>query len=174
MGDVEALVKAVDKYLRDSLYGPERRKLLSRLIDDERLQRLLHAVDDLHIVDNIEDDLAIAFVRFVTAMAEKLIRKAQQGYNGWTAESSASLRQSIAAHLLKGDPVDVANISMFWFERQQAIKKNGPNPDDDLIQDVIAKLRAGGDIESAHRALDKRFTTLRNELRALRGRVAEG
>jgi len=169
---INEIMKAVEQFLSDGMYGPEKCRLFGKLIDDEKTLAMLFVIDTLRAVDDDDEGLADVLVCFVHEMAEKLLHKAVQGYNGWSAESSSSLRQSIAAHLLKGDPVDVANIAMFWYERQKQFTViDNDKPDDRLIQDSFAHLRAGGDIETAYRALDARFTVLREELRRLRGQV---
>lgn len=53
---------------------------------------------------------------FAVEMKLKLQRKALDGYGGWDDPGCVSgLKHALSEHLVKGDPIDVANIAaMLW------------------------------------------------------------
>ena len=61
-----------------------------------------------------------ALRHFTAAMRAKLFNARIKGRGGWWDESVCSiqnLRDMLADHMLKGDPVDVANFCMFLHQR---------------------------------------------------------
>lgn len=65
---------------------------------------------------------------FAAAMKDKLKQKRDEGRGGWEDPnqcSGDSLRAMLAEHVLKGDPVDVANLAMMLNARGEPTFK-GP------------------------------------------------
>ena len=72
--------------------------------------------------DRHADDVAID--TFAQAMKNKMALKREQGENGWNSKELCTdefLAQLLVDHVVKGDPVDVANFAMMMFAR------NAPN-----------------------------------------------
>ncbi|HET6969825.1 MAG TPA: hypothetical protein VFH92_01760 [Phenylobacterium sp.] len=70
------------------------------------------------------DDLAVD--SFAAYMKDKLARKRDQGYGGWTTCDVDHLARELIKHLPKGDPVDIANFAMMLFTREggsEALKR---------------------------------------------------
>lgn len=67
------------------------------------------------------DDSAV--MRFAEAMRVKLAKKRVEGRGGWEGPTcnAASLSRMPAEHVLKGDPVDVANFAMMLHQRGERI-----------------------------------------------------
>jgi hypothetical protein len=67
------------------------------------------------------DDLAVD--AFADAMKEKLAKARAKGRGGWNSEDASNYSLSIGLrnHVLKGDPVDVANFAMFLHQRGESI-----------------------------------------------------
>ena len=67
------------------------------------------------------DDSAV--MRFAEAMRTKLSKKRAEGRGGWDGPTcnAASLSRMLAEHVLKGDPVDVANFAMMLHQRRERI-----------------------------------------------------
>ena len=64
------------------------------------------------------DDLAVD--KFALAMKEKMALKAKQGRGGWNDPPQCTiqhLQRLLEDHVAKGDPVDVANLSMMLWHR---------------------------------------------------------
>lgn len=71
--------------------------------------------------DAAADDAAVD--RFAVAMKDKLAQKRAQGYGGWQYPSVCSVEalvEMLAAHVAKGDPVDVGNFAMMIWNRLKA------------------------------------------------------
>jgi hypothetical protein len=69
------------------------------------------------------DDKAVD--TFAEAMKAKLADKRDQGYYGWwdTKECTTSfLQDALIGHVIKGDPIDVGNFSMFLFSRSETTR----------------------------------------------------
>lgn len=67
------------------------------------------------------DDIAVD--RFAEAMKAKLKwEREQRNRSGWQAMSAADLSRILYEHLPKGDPVDVANLSMMLHQNGQQIE----------------------------------------------------
>jgi len=61
-----------------------------------------------------------ALLAFTTAMRDKLAKARERGRGGWHNPDVCSLddlRRMLRQHLLKGDPVDVANFALFLHQR---------------------------------------------------------
>jgi hypothetical protein len=74
------------------------------------------------------DDKAVN--EFVIAMKTKLAAKRDEGYYGWHDQhecTTAFLQDALIGHVIKGDPIDVANFCMFLFTRGAATR---PSPQD--------------------------------------------
>lgn len=68
------------------------------------------------------DDLAVD--RFAAAMKAKLAKKRAQGRSGWEDKEAceqAFLSSLLHGHVIKGDPVDVANLAMMLHHRGETI-----------------------------------------------------
>lgn len=79
-----------------------------------------------HEPDAHPDDAAVD--RFAVALKEKLAAAREKGRGGWEDKSDVSseeLSAMLVAHVLKGDPRDVANFCMFLHQRGEAITFNG-------------------------------------------------
>lgn len=65
-------------------------------------------------LDNLSND-------FADECRAKLYGKMQQGRVGWDdpAWPIAEIKDALIEHIEKGDPVDVANFAMFWWNRMQ-------------------------------------------------------
>ena len=75
------------------------------------------------------DDLAVDC--FAAAMKAKLAKKRRDGKRGWknkNAISANELSQMLMDHVLKGDPVDVANLAMMLHQRGDRIVLQGDQP----------------------------------------------
>lgn len=65
------------------------------------------------------DDIAVD--KFAKAMKAKLAKKRAEGYGGWDNPDECTVRYLaglLAAHIEKGDPVDIANFAMMLFHRK--------------------------------------------------------
>ncbi len=58
-----------------------------------------------------DDDVAVQV--FANAMCRKLAKKRAEGRGGWKSMDSEELASMLIEHLVKGDPLDIANLSMF-------------------------------------------------------------
>jgi hypothetical protein len=70
-------------------------------------------------IGELADDVGL--VRFSTAQRMKLAKKRQEGRGGWNLKSECSttfLRELLERHVKKGDMVDIANIAMFIWNRE--------------------------------------------------------
>lgn len=68
--------------------------------------------------DRHPDDVAIDV--FAQAMKNKMAQKREQGYSGWDIVDECTdefLAKMLVDHVVKGDPVDVANFAMMLFAR---------------------------------------------------------
>lgn len=73
------------------------------------------------------DDIAVD--RFAASMKEKLKwEREQRNRSGWQAMSAADLSRILYEHLPKGDPVDVANLSMMLHQNGQQIETPPAEP----------------------------------------------
>lgn len=51
---------------------------------------------------------------FAAEMKEKLLHKKREGWSGWShTDFGPDCRAKMLKHIVKGDPVDVANFAMF-------------------------------------------------------------
>lgn len=66
------------------------------------------------------DDAAVD--AFANAMKAKLAKKRAEGRGGWQACDAAYLSELLRGHVEKGDPVDVANLSMMLHQNGQRIE----------------------------------------------------
>lgn len=65
------------------------------------------------------DDLAID--HFADAMKEKLLLAREKGRSGWQHMKADEITLALMEHLLKGDPVDIANYAMFLHQTGEEI-----------------------------------------------------
>lgn len=68
------------------------------------------------------DDIAVD--RFAAAMKAKLAEKRRQGYTGWDNKHDCSREHLVGLlhrHIVKGDPIDVANFCMMLHQRGERI-----------------------------------------------------
>lgn len=80
--------------------------------------KLVAFLDTLTVPSTEPDDLAVD--AFAAAMKAKLAKKRAEGRGGWddpTVCSVAFLAQMLHSHIIKGDPVDVANFAMMLWHR---------------------------------------------------------
>ncbi len=63
------------------------------------------------------DDMAVD--RFAAAMKEKLRLAREKGRSGWQQMTAEAITLALMDHLLKGDPVDIANFAMFLHQTQR-------------------------------------------------------
>lgn len=68
------------------------------------------------------DDMAVD--RFADAMKEKLRIAREKGQHGWQHLTAEAITLALMDHLLKGDPVDVANFAMFLHQTQRGIDQD--------------------------------------------------
>lgn len=75
-----------------------------------------------------EDDLAVD--RFAAVMKAKLAKKRDDGRGGWSGPecSEETLSHMLRDHVVKGDPVDVANFAMMLHQRGERIAQAAPAP----------------------------------------------
>jgi hypothetical protein len=67
------------------------------------------------------DDVAVD--NFAAAMKAKMAKQRAKGYGGWDDPSDCAadfLRERLAHHIIKGDPVDVGNFAMMLFNRGES------------------------------------------------------
>ena len=67
------------------------------------------------------DDAAVD--QFAAAMKAKMAKQRAKGYSGWDDKASCPterLQKMLAEHVVKGDPVDVANFAMMLAERGES------------------------------------------------------
>ena len=85
-----------------------------------------------------EDDLAVD--RFAAVMKAKLAKKRDDGRGGWSGPecSEGSLSRMLRDHVVKGDPVDVANFAMMLHQRGERIAQAAPALSDGLREAWIA------------------------------------
>lgn len=86
----------------------------------------------IHAYETDEWACAAGVLRFSAAMRSKLDRKRQDGRGGWNKPDECSvefLRQLLDEHVRKGDPVDIANICMMIWNRENP--KGLSNGEDD-------------------------------------------
>jgi len=69
------------------------------------------------------DDLIVD--QLAAAMKAKLKLKRSQGYGGWQTASTYRLWELLEDHILKGDPVDVANFAAMIYAKTQMVKTHG-------------------------------------------------
>lgn len=83
-----------------------------------------HWFEPSPVVDHMDAEeraLALLVDGFAEAMKAKLIAKYRKaGYGGWDNEVNAcNISSSLAKHVSKGDPVDIANLAAFLWNFQQ-------------------------------------------------------
>lgn len=90
------------------------------------------------------DDIAVD--EFATKMKAKLAQKRAHGRGGWERQdvcSQADLSRMLREHVEKGDPVDVANLSMMLSARgERILPAVPPEPPADLVKRAQAALNA--------------------------------
>lgn len=69
----------------------------------------------------VGDDIAVN--KFANVMKDKLAQKRKEGRGGWQDMSADELSAMLHNHVLKGDPVDVANFCMMLWNNGQSISK---------------------------------------------------
>ena len=85
------------------------------------IKTMISAIDDL-VAANDSLGVLVALSRdFSTQMECKLLKKALEGRKGWDdpAWTQEQIKAAIIEHVNKGDMVDVANLAMFLWNRQQ-------------------------------------------------------
>lgn len=68
--------------------------------------------------------------KLAEAMKAKLAKKRAQGYGGWEGCDPVHLSTLLVEHIVKGDPVDVANFCAFLFANGDVVvlpNANQPN-----------------------------------------------
>lgn len=66
-------------------------------------------------------------IKFCEAMQEKLAKQRAKGYGGWETCDPNFLRDQLATHVGKGDPVDVANFcAMLWSRGESTAQQAEP------------------------------------------------
>lgn len=88
----------------------------------------------------VGDDEAVS--KFASAMKDKLAQKRNEGRGGWETMTSEQLSSMLVGHVLKGDPVDVANFCMMLWNNGQFIsqpKQPAPMPKIEGLAEVFAK-----------------------------------
>jgi predicted HAD superfamily Cof-like phosphohydrolase len=83
------------------------------------LERILkHTLVEHHSDDDAVDN-------FAEAMKDKLAKKRADGRGGWEDSTDATMRARLSSmlrdHVMKGDPVDVANLAMMLHQRGERI-----------------------------------------------------
>lgn len=76
---------------------------------------------DIRACDTNKDADEIGVQRFAKAMDIKLAKKRDEGRGGWFIPSACPveyLRDLLAEHVSKGDPVDIANLAMMIWNRE--------------------------------------------------------
>lgn len=69
---------------------------------------------------------AAGVLRFSAAMRAKLDKKRRAGRGGWNRPEECTieyLRELLAEHVLKGDPLDIANLCMMIWNRENQVGK---------------------------------------------------
>ena len=94
-----------------------------------------------------EDDLAVD--RFAAVMKAKLAKKRDDGRGGWSGPecSEETLSHMLRDHVVKGDPVDVANFAMMLHQRGERIAQAAPALSDGLreaLADALDLLKSFG------------------------------
>lgn len=93
-------------------------------LDDRERYEVARAIIECYLegVQQHPDDIAVD--RFAAAMKAKLAKKRAEGYGGWDDPNVctvAGLSRLLAAHMVKGDPVDVGNFAMMIHQRGATI-----------------------------------------------------
>ena len=100
---------------------------LSNLDGDMLIDRIRSALVATPPAEQHPDDIAVD--RFAASMKEKLKwEREQRNRSGWQAMSAADLSRILYEHLPKGDPVDVANLSMMLHQNGQQIETPPAEP----------------------------------------------
>ena len=71
------------------------------------------------LFEAVTDDMAVD--RFAAAMKEKLRLAREKGRSGWRRMKADEITLALMEHLLKGDPVDIANYVMFLHQTGEEI-----------------------------------------------------
>lgn len=88
-------------------------------------------------VDEYADRFGVE--RFQAAMLTKLAKKRHEGRGGWNRENECRigyLRQLLAEHVDKGDPVDIANFCMMIWNRENPTAKPAAHPNPSMAAQV--------------------------------------
>ncbi|MGH8156614.1 MAG: hypothetical protein ACREPQ_00710 [Rhodanobacter sp.] len=134
-----------------------------------------HVRDLEHLTKTQTDDAAVD--AFAVAMKDKLARARAKGRGGW-ADHEPGMQQKLSdmlrEHVAKGDPVDVANFSMFLQQRGESILPSLTRVDDDVPETtIIAALEAYQErVDDTHHSedpLDAVYSAQRAGIRAFRG-----
>lgn len=59
--------------------------------------------------------------KFATAMKQKMCISRDKGRSGWETASAETLSRMLIEHIVKGDPVDVANFCMMLYTKGRRI-----------------------------------------------------
>jgi len=118
MSSMEAMQAARDWICFDSdLSDLEIIAMLDAAIKAAQTERVIYPKRD-----RLPDDERKALDAMVSAMSEKLYRKYIEGYSGFEGASEEHLNRLLHEHLLKGDPVDVANFCAFLLHNGQRVR----------------------------------------------------
>jgi hypothetical protein len=114
-------IKGILYELKDLAYYPEPES--PEIEEDDYQSESVH--EHATPVDFVNDTLAVFY--FSKAMIEKLHRAKEKGREGWQNMSAEELTRGLMEHLLKGDPIDVANYAMFLHQTDNKIDTNVVN-----------------------------------------------
>lgn len=92
----------------------------------ERLEQLLDAIESMPALPSPIHSDELAVESFAAVMNEKLARKRQDGYGGWSDPAKCTVQHlsSLLRNCVeKGDPVDVGNFCMMLHQRGEKIDR---------------------------------------------------
>ncbi len=91
---------------------------------ERRILSALEATTPQEVPSEVTHPDDIAVDRFAAAMKAKLAKKREEGRGGWERKDECSadfLSDMLREHVVKGDPVDVANFAMMLHQRGERI-----------------------------------------------------
>lgn len=141
IGKIEVLVNITEQsaiFDKNVLLEKIKCDLLSVLEHNQALADKDKEIAELKQVEHPDDD-AVNF--FAKKMKEKMKKSREKGRRGWDECSPQILSKMLHEHILKGDPIDVANFCMMLFMNGHKIESSDQSLTIRKMQVEIEELR---------------------------------